>query len=83
MCFAKAHLQDYGWVDYGTITKNTVIGTTGESRRLEDLCLKGSFKYRVHVAGTGWTQWTNADGVATLGTVGKSKAIEAIEIKEL
>ena len=80
---AKAHLQDHSWVDYGTITKDTVIGTTGESRRLEDLCLKGNLKYRVHVAGTGWTQWTNADGVATLGTVGQSKAIEAIEIKEL
>lgn len=80
---AKAHLQDHSWVDYGIITKDTVIGTTGESRRLEDLCLKGNFKYRVHVAGTGWTQWTNADGVATLGTVGQSKAIEAIEIKEL
>ena len=77
---AKAHLQDHSWVDYGTITKDTVIGTTGESRRLEDLCLKGNFKYRVHVAGTGWTQWTNADGIATLGTVGQSKAIEAIEI---
>lgn len=79
---AKAHLQDHSWVDYGTITKDTVIGTTGQSRRLEDLCLKGNFKYRVHVAGTGWTQWTNADGIATLGTVGQSKAIEAIEIKE-
>ena len=78
---AKAHIQDIGWVDYGTINKDTVIGTVGEWRRLECLCLKGDFKYRVHVEGTGWTNWTNADGITTLGTVGQSLRIEAIEIK--
>lgn len=77
---AKAHIQDYGWVDYGKITKDTVIGTTGESRRLECLCLKGNFKYRVHIAYFGWTPWTSADGICTLGTVGQSQSIEAIEI---
>lgn len=80
---AKAHLQDIGWVDYGKITKDTIIGSTGESRRLEDLCLKGDIMYRVHVEDTGWTQWTVADGIATLGTVGLSKRLEAIEIKKL
>ena len=80
---AKAHLQDIGWVDYGKINKDTVIGTTGESRRLEDLCFKGDFMYRVHIEDTGWTAWTNADGIATLGTVGQSLRIEAIEMKRL
>ena len=80
---AKAHIQNIGWVDYGIINKDTIIGTTGESKRLEDLCFKGNFKYRVHIQGTGWTPWTNADGIATLGTVGQSLRIECIEIKPL
>ena len=59
--FAKAHIQNIGWKDYGKITKDTVIGTTGKGLRLECLCLKGNFKYRVHIGGFGWTCWTNAD----------------------
>ena len=31
----KAHIQGIGWRDYGIITKDTIIGTTGEARRLE------------------------------------------------
>lgn len=81
--YAKAHIESIGWVDYGKIDINTVIGTTGESKRLECLCLKGNFKYRLHLQETGWTCWTNADGVATLGSVGQSLRIEAIEIIEL
>lgn len=81
--YAKAHIQDIGWVDYGKITKDTVIGTTGQSKQLEDLCLKGDFRYRVHMADFGWTPWTNADGIATLGTVGQNRRLEAIEIEEL
>ena len=80
---AKAHIQEDGWVNYGKITKDTVIGTTHEKKRLECLCLKGAFKYRVHIEGSGWTCWTNADGVCTLGSVGQKLRIEAIEIKEL
>ena len=80
--YAKAHIEQIGWVDYGKIDINTVIGTTGESKRLECLCLKGNFKYRVHIEGSGWTCWTDADGIATLGSVGQCLRIEAIEIKE-
>lgn len=81
--YAKAHLQDIGWIDYGKINKDTIIGTVGESRRLECLCLKGNFKYRVHIEGMiGFTPWTDADGVCTQGTVGQGLRIEAIEIKE-
>lgn len=80
--YAKAHIQDIGWVDYGRIDINTVIGTVGEYRRLECLCLKGNFKYRVHLQDTGWTCWTDADGICTLGSVGQALRIEAIEIIE-
>ena len=81
--YAKAHIEGLGWVDYGKIDINTIIGTTGEFKRLECLCLKGNFKYRVHIEGSGWSCCTNADGVATLGSVGQSLRIEAIEIVEL
>lgn len=80
--YAKAHIENLGWVDYGKITKDTVIGTTGEGLRLECLCLKGNFKYRLHLQDTGWTCWTDADGICTLGSVGQSLRLEAIEIKE-
>lgn len=78
----KAHLQTDGWVDYGTITKDTIIGTVGESKRIECLCFSGDFDYRVHVQGSGWTDWTKADGVSTLGTVGQELRIEAIQFRE-
>ena len=82
--YAKAHIEKVGWVDYGRIDINTVIGTTGESKRLECICLKcDNIKYRVHIEGTGWTCWTKADGLATLGSIGMSQRIEAIEIVEI
>ena len=77
---ASAHIEKIGWVDYGTITKDTLIGTTGESKRLECLKFKGNFRYRVHIAKQGWTAWTNADGICTLGTVGQGLQIEGIEM---
>ena len=77
----SAHIQGEGWVHYGVITKDTVIGTTGESKRLECLCLKGDFEWRAHLAKSGWTDWTEADGVATLGTVGQALQMEAIQIR--
>ena len=80
---AKAHIQNKGWVDYGKITKDTIIGTTGQKNRLECLLLKGNIQYRVHVQSSGWTAWTRADGVATMGTVGQALRIEAIQIKKV
>lgn len=80
---AQAHIQDEGWVDYGTVNQNTVIGTTGEEKRLECLRLKGEFEWRAHIQETGWTQWTRADGTATLGTVGQSLRMEAVEMRKV
>ena len=78
---AKAHIQDKGWVDYGQITKDTVIGTVGEGKRLECLSFEGYFDYRVHIQNTGWSNWTKADGVAAMGTVGQALRIEAIQFR--
>ena len=78
--YAKAHLQNTGWVDYGKINKNTIIGTTGKNKGIEALCLKGDIKYRVHIQSFGWSNWTKADGIITLGSVGLNKHLEAIEI---
>ena len=52
---AKAHIQSKGWVDYGEITKDTIIGTVGEKKRIECLCFEGDFEYRVHIQNSGWT----------------------------
>ena len=81
--YAKAHIANVGWIDYGKINKNTVIGTTGKSNGIEALQLKGDFKYRVHIEDFGWSNWTKADGIITLGSVGLSKHLEAIEIVAL
>ena len=78
---AKAHIQSEGWVDYGIISKNTVIGTVNEKKRLECLCFEGPFEWRAHLAHSGWTDWTLADGIATLGTVGQALAMEALQIR--
>ena len=78
---AKAHIEGIGWKDYGMVTKDTVIGTTGQNKRIECLCFDGDFEYRVHVENSGWTDWTKADGVSTLGTVGQALRIEAIQFR--
>lgn len=76
-----AHIQGTGWVDYGEITKDTVIGTVGQADRLECLRFKGNFEFRVHVQGSGWTDWTEADGIATLGTTGQALRVEAVQFR--
>lgn len=81
MIECSAHIQGKGWVHYGVITKDTVIGTVGQAERLECLRFKGDFEFRVHVQGSGWTDWTKADGVATLGTTGQALRIEAIQFR--
>ena len=85
----KAHIQDLGWFTYANVEKgiyDPIIGTTGESKRLE--CLEIDIvdnpenlklSYMVHIADFGWTGWVDAGYAA--GTVGCGKAIEAIRIK--
>jgi polysaccharide deacetylase len=77
----KVHLQDIGWTDWKNAGET--IGTTGESRRVEAITLKGinglDVSYRVHMQDKGWSNWVKNSEVA--GTTGESRRIEAIEIK--
>lgn len=72
----KAHIQGIGWKDYGIITKDTIIGTTGEARRLEAIEIHGAV-IQCHIQTIGW-----AEGFGNLqGTVGLAKRIESVRIK--
>ena len=84
----KAHIQDIGDVTtYVEEGEFLVLGTTGESKRLESITLyfdnptnySGTLEYRVHVQDIGWTDWVTAGNPA--GTTGQAKRIEAIEIR--
>ena len=77
----KAHIEVIGTTDYWLVSKDTLIGTLGQNKRIECLCFNGDFQYRVHVQNSGWTDWTKADGVSTLGTVGQALRIEAIQFR--
>lgn len=81
----KAHIERIGWVDYNDITKDTVIGTVGESRRLEALVIEPignelPLTGKVHVQNRGWGNWYNLDGVISLGTAGQSLRLEALQL---
>lgn len=79
---AKAHIQNEGWVDYGTINKDTVIGTTGEAKRIEAIQIIGDdLEYQVYVQDLGWSNVTKTGDKYGAGTLGFSKKIEAICIK--
>ena len=82
----KCHIQGTGWVDLGCITKDTMIGSKGQSKRLEAIILEieglpegYELQYRTHIQSIGWTGWVAA-GFAS-GSVGFRKGIEAIQIR--
>ena len=85
----EAHLQGIGWKTYSKVQKGVydpVIGTTGQSRRLEAIRLRvventtgKTLKYRAHVQKEGWQSW-KTDG-QTAGTTGKSLRLEALQIE--
>lgn len=81
----KAHIERIGWVEYNDIDANTIIGTVGESRRLEALVIDPidnelPLTGKVHVQDRGWCNWYNLDGVISLGTSGQSLRLEAIQL---
>lgn len=83
---AKGHIQGMGWKDYGEITSNTVIGTTGQEKRLEAISLETeglpdgmNIYVRYHIETEGWSDWIKGGTIA--GTVGLGKRMEAIQIK--
>lgn len=77
----KAHIENIGWTDWKQ--EGDLIGTEGESKRIEAIILKGNngldLSYRVHMENIGWSEWVKNGEVA--GTTGESRRIEAIEIK--
>ena len=72
----KAHIQGIGWKDYGVINKNTVIGTTGQGKRIEAIEIHGA-KVCCHMQTIGWA----SDYMNLQGTLGIGKRMEAIKIK--
>ena len=85
------HIQDIGWPDDlnnpDTWSKDgQLAGTTGQSKRLEGICIKlyGEVEdhydiyYRVHAQDYGWLDWAKNGQMA--GTSGLSKRLEAIQI---
>ena len=82
----RTHVQSYGWNDW-TEVSNMIIGTEGQSKRLEALQLKieglgtieGGIEYEVHAQSYGWMGWKK-DGEQA-GSVGLSKRLEAVRIR--
>ena len=81
----SAHIQDIGWSGWGC--DNEMIGTEGQSKRLEGIKISVNNKvvpnvnitYQVHVQDIGWQSWKRNGEFA--GTEGQSKRLEAIKIK--
>lgn len=82
--YYKGTIQGYGMS--GNVTQGTTLGTGGESRRLENICVyldreneyvpSGIIKYAVHLSGTGWTDWVEQGNIA--GCTDGSRGMEAI-----
>lgn len=79
----QGQVQGIGWQT--STGDNDVIGTIGQSKRLEafraklgDLVTSGGIQYRSFVQGIGWQGWAY-DG-AVSGTVGAGKRIEAVQM---
>lgn len=84
---AYAHIQDIGDVEYKDIKQDTLIGTTGKSKRMEALhfeveeygTAKGKvLKFRVHEQNKGWSSWATEG--AFRGSTGEGRRIEAVQI---
>ncbi|MDO4798495.1 MAG: hypothetical protein Q4A01_10830 [Coriobacteriales bacterium] len=81
-----AHVQKDG-DKTGTATENGVmLGTTGQSKRIEAMTIKLSTKtddlgieYRSHVQGIGWEKASAKDGEAS-GTKGQAKRLEGMQV---
>ena len=76
-------MKEIGNKEYKNIKKDTLIGTTGQNRRLEAIRITGKesfYLYRVHQKSIGWSEWANNGEWA--GTTGKGLQMEALEIKK-
>ena len=75
------YLNGSWYATFNGLTTEETMCRVNYIKRIECLCFKGDFEYRVHIQNSGWTDWTKADGVATLGTVGQALRIEAIQFR--
>ena len=80
------HRQTYGWEAAYSKSNGQPSGTTGQSKRLEGICIKlsnmpvsGGIQYRTHVQTYGWQGWKKNGAMS--GTSGQAKRLEAIQIK--
>ncbi len=77
------HVQGTG--DLPAVRDGATLGTTGESRRLEQISASvsgiegASITYRAHLQRTGWTAW-EADG-GKCGTTGEARCLEAVQMR--
>ncbi|MBQ3335256.1 MAG: hypothetical protein IJG85_06700 [Eubacteriaceae bacterium] len=83
----EAHIQNIGW-GQGFVSfnqrKTAVIGTSGQSLRVEGIILKDddpdlTLTYNAHCQNAGWTGWKNEGEYA--GTEGHGWRMEAVQIK--
>ena len=82
-----AHVQDLGDQNGSFSNGTLVLGTTGQSKRLERVTInftnntgyEGSLRYKVHVQNIGWMDWVDAGSSA--GTSGKALRLEGIKIE--
>ncbi|MDR0514396.1 MAG: InlB B-repeat-containing protein [Coriobacteriaceae bacterium] len=84
---AMAHIEDLGDRAFPGANGTTLIGTSGQSRRVEAVTLMldnqtglaGGIEYRTHVQNIGWQDWSADGGFA--GTRAQSLRLEAINIR--
>ena len=81
----SGHVQGTGDVAAKASGKGIVIGTTGESKRLEQFTVSlpkdtdGGIEYRGHLQGIGWGEWVQ--GGKPCGTTGESRRMEAVQMR--
>ena len=84
--YAKAHIQNVGWKDYGKIEPGITIGTIGKSNAIECLIFDAvspegderKLYFRVHQQNVGW-KGTTPQGYAS-GTDGMGLRLEAVKL---
>jgi len=78
---ARAHVAGRGWLPY--YDAGSIIGTTGQSRRMEAIQIISSISqyiyYRSYVHGIGWLPYVVNGQIS--GTTGQSRQMEAFELQ--
>lgn len=80
--YVIAHIQGIGTKDLGLINRNTVIGTTGQAKRLEGLWIKADGLKARAFCGDKWLPWQKCDGKSLIGTTGKSTPMYVIQFRK-